>query len=279
MVLRDSVELVARADRRSRWRGAREIGLEFAERRRAAEDDRVHLHFAAARFHPRFAVHARRVVAVFPYRAQQGRPALPPAATAVRRPVQPGPRRQRCTEDDRHHLDAADRERLRVGHRRCAAGMGDRRVLPVDGPRHAVRRLAHRAHDGPEDHEAQAGRRLLRGKRRCDHAVRRVVPRHSRVDHAHDYRRDRRCRRDAEVVGRALGRRRQYRVGVGADAAGGRAVRGRRMVARAPDLLIVDAFRLTRNAPQAERLRRIFFWGRGRGGRRSGGGWQMPPTS
>ena len=40
-------------------------------------------------------------------------PLVPPAAAGLGRRLQPGPRRQRRAEDHRHHLDAADRHRLR----------------------------------------------------------------------------------------------------------------------------------------------------------------------
>ena len=60
--------------------------------------------------------------------------------------------------------------------RRDAADLGDLVLLRRDRPRHAVRRLAHRQDDGPADHQAEAGRRLLRRDRRRDHAV----PRHRR---------------------------------------------------------------------------------------------------
>ena len=43
-------------------------------------------------------------------------PVVPHAAAGFGRRLQPGPRRQRCAEDHRHHLDAADRDRLRIGH-------------------------------------------------------------------------------------------------------------------------------------------------------------------
>ena len=45
-------------------------------------------------------------------------PVVPPAAAGFGRRLQPGPRRQRRAEDHRHHLDAADRHRLRRGRRR-----------------------------------------------------------------------------------------------------------------------------------------------------------------
>ena len=43
--------------------------------------------------------------------AAAGRQLVPPPAAGLGRPVQPRPRRQRRAEDDRHHLDAADRRR------------------------------------------------------------------------------------------------------------------------------------------------------------------------
>ena len=83
-------------------------------------------------------------------------------------------RRQRRAEDDGHHRRAA-----RVGEgvfaradRLAAPSLPRRRnTIPLwveigaytrDLARHAVRRLAHRAHDGPAHHEAAAGRRILR---------------------------------------------------------------------------------------------------------------------
>ena len=57
------------------------------------------------------------------------------------------------------------------------------------------RRLAHRAHHGLEDHQAQAGGRILRGNRRRHHAFLDRAGRHSGEHHAHHHRRD--CRRRA----------------------------------------------------------------------------------
>ena len=81
-------------------------------------------------------------------------------------------------------------------------------VLPGgDGARHAVRRLAHRAHDGLEDYAAQPDAGLLRRDRRSDDAVRGDRAWHSGFDDAHDHRCDHRRRRRAPRFGRALGRR------------------------------------------------------------------------
>ena len=56
-----------------------------------------------------------------PRLAAQGRQPVPPPAARLGRPLQPRPRRQRRAEDDRHHLDAADRLGLRERRRprRC----------------------------------------------------------------------------------------------------------------------------------------------------------------
>ena len=84
-------------------------------------------------------------------------------------------------------------------------------------PRHAVRRLAHRAHDGVAHHEAAPGGRILRrdGGRRRDHDG--VEVRDSREHHAHHHRRDRRRGGHAPPVGGAVGTRRADRVGLAAD--------------------------------------------------------------
>ena len=83
------------------------------------------------------------------------RPVVPTPAAGFGRRLQPGPRRQRRAEDHRHHLDAADRHRLRISRRRnrrptwiivsCYAAIA---------AGHHVRRLAHRQDHGPEDHQA-----------------------------------------------------------------------------------------------------------------------------
>jgi PiT family inorganic phosphate transporter len=57
-----------------------------------------------------------------PRLAAPGRQPVPPHAAGLGRALQPRARRQRCAEDDRHHLDAADRLGLRRGERRHAAG-------------------------------------------------------------------------------------------------------------------------------------------------------------
>ena len=95
--------------------------------------------------------------------------------------------------------------------------LGDRQLLYVDQPRHAVRRLAHRQDDGSENHQVEAGGRLLRRNRRRHHLVHRHRAGRAGLDHAYDYRRHRRRRLRAENVGSALGSGRQYRVGVDLD--------------------------------------------------------------
>ena len=82
------------------------------------------------------------------------------------------------------------------------------------GAGHHVRRLAHRQDDGAEDHQVEAGGRLLRRDRRGDHAVPGLRPGHPGVDHAHHHRRHRRRRLDAARLGGALGRGRQHRLGL-----------------------------------------------------------------
>ena len=74
----------------------------------------------------------------------------------------------------------------------AAADVGDLVLLHRHRPGHDVRRLAHRQDHGPEDHQAQAGRRLLRRDRRRADAVPGHRAGHPGVDHAHHHRRDRR---------------------------------------------------------------------------------------
>ena len=60
--------------------------------------------------------------------------------------------------------------------------------------RHAVWRLAHRSHDGLEDHQAQSHAGFLRRNWRRHHAFHGDLARHSGLDDAHHHRRHHRCR-------------------------------------------------------------------------------------
>ena len=83
-----------------------------------------------------------------------------------------------------------------------------------------LRRLADRAHHGIEDHQTEAGERILRRGRGCDHAVRNRAGGDSREHHAHHYRCD--CGgwdHEASLCG-ALGCRHAYRVGMDLDHSG-----------------------------------------------------------
>ena len=78
--------------------------------------------------------------------------------------VQPQPRRQRRAEDDGDHRRRAVRRRLHRDLLHPVLGGAGR--ARRDRPRHAGRRLAHHPHDGVEDHQAAAGRRIRRGNER-----------------------------------------------------------------------------------------------------------------
>ena len=100
------------------------------------------------------------------------------------------------------------------------AAVGGAELPGRDGARHAVRRLAHRPHDGLAHHAAQAGAGLLRRERRRAHAVPGDGAGRPRVDDAHDHRRHRGRRRGAPRERGALGRRAADRRRVGDHAAG-----------------------------------------------------------
>ena len=85
----------------------------------------------------------------------------------------------------------------RLQRRLPRAVLGGARLPGGDGAGHAARRLAHRSHDGIEDHPADAAPGLLRRDRRRDHAVRGDLARRAGLDHAHHHRRHRRRRRGA----------------------------------------------------------------------------------
>ena len=129
LVLRHPQQLLACADRRHRRRGDRQGGRRRADRRGHLEDGALHLRLAAARLPARLAddgAGGQR----FPARHAVARgQVVPPAAAGFGRRLQPGPRRQRRAEDHRHHLDAADRHRLRRRRRQGAARLGDHQLL------------------------------------------------------------------------------------------------------------------------------------------------------
>jgi hypothetical protein len=113
-------------------------------------------------------------------------------------------------QDHGHHHGAV--VLARVSQRRISrAVLGHALMLRHDGRRHHDRRLAHRAHDGIADYTAAAVSRILRRDRRCHHAVRCHLARHSGFHDAHDYRLHRRRRRGAPGVVGALERCQQHR--------------------------------------------------------------------
>jgi PiT family inorganic phosphate transporter len=131
-----------------------------------------------------------------------------------RRCLQPRARRQRCAKDHRHHLDAADCHGLLGGGDKSPPTWVIVSCYAGDWRGHHVRWLAHRQDHGPEDHQAQAGGRLLRRNGRCDDPVPGHRAGHSGVDHAHHHRRH--CGRGLHAARqrRALGRGGQHRLGL-----------------------------------------------------------------
>ena len=210
--------LVARADRRLGRRGGGQGGHRRAASAAAcSRPSRFIVLVAAARLRARLAAHGRSCrgcsVAPTPRRSTSWFRRLQLVSAAL---LQPRPRRQRRAEDHGHHLAAADRRRLRSApsDRRRPSWVDHRAATRAIGARHAVRRLAHRQDHGHEDHQAQAGRRLLRRDRRRDHAV----PRHALgipVSTTHTITGAIVGVGSAQkLVGGALGRRRQHRLGV-----------------------------------------------------------------
>ncbi len=92
--------------------------------RRHFEDGGFHLCLALAGFSAGLAHDGRCGVDVSPRTPQWGGQMVPASATGVGRSVQPGPWRQRCAKDHRHHLDAADCHGLRFCCRRVSADCG-----------------------------------------------------------------------------------------------------------------------------------------------------------
>ena len=84
-------------------------------------------------------------------------------------------------------------------------------LLRRDRPRHAERRLADHRDDGTRITKLKQHQGFSRLARRIDHAVRRILPRHSGVDDAHDRRLRHRRGRGPAGLGGALGPCRQRR--------------------------------------------------------------------
>ena len=130
---------------------------------------------------------------------------LPGAAVRLLGAVEPGPWRQRRAEDHGHHHRAALLAEPAERRLPCPA-LGRAELPERDGARHSVRRLAHRADHGLEDHPSDADAGVLRRRRRRAGVVRRDLARHSGVDHAHDHRVDRGRRFRSPGLGRAMER-------------------------------------------------------------------------
>ncbi|CAA9304967.1 MAG: Probable low-affinity inorganic phosphate transporter, partial [uncultured Gemmatimonadaceae bacterium] len=233
VVLRHPLELVARAHRRARGRGARQGGLHGDHLgEQVGRDALGHRALADDRDVHGLPAHGRRPQRVPARVAGQRRPLLPPRAARELGAPLARARRQRRAEDDGDHRRPARRPvraaRLRGGdrdpplhvrrpRRRHAPAVGRARRLHGDLARHAVRRLADRAHDGLAHHAPPAGRGLLRRDGRGDRHPHGVAPRDPREHHAHHHRVDRRRGRDQPAARRALGARGPDRLGVDRD--------------------------------------------------------------
>ena len=139
---------------------------------------------------------------------------VPAAAARVGGALQPRARRQRRAEDHGHHLDAADRcGHIAAATTPCRSGSCSRATARSRWARCSAAGASSRPW-ASASRKLKAGRRLLRGDRRRDHAVSGHRARRPGFDHAHDHRRHRRRRLGAEAVSGAVGGCRQYRVGV-----------------------------------------------------------------
>jgi hypothetical protein len=115
-----------------------------------------------------------------------------------------------------HHHRPPVHDRPPRGHVLRAAVGGPH--LPCrDRARDALGWLAHRSDDGAPDHEAEAGRGLLRRDRRGHHALRGDRARYPRLDDAHDHGRHHRRRRGDQALCDPMGGRAPDRRGLGAD--------------------------------------------------------------
>src|SRR5690242_14868606 len=118
--------------------------------------------------------------------------------TVVSRCFLLGPWWQRRAEDDGYYHGGAHGRRC-LGPRlwtrwNLAEDTDSGRSISTRGNRtgNALWGLAHRAHDGHAHHEAKTGGRLLRRDRRRVDTRLRHANRHTRLDHSHNYRFDRR---------------------------------------------------------------------------------------
>ena len=111
---------------------------------------------------------------------------FPATATGLGVALLARPRRQRRPEDHGHHCCAAflaGSARWRI----LRPVLGGDHLPSCHGPGNAVRRLAHRAYDGLQDHPADAGTGILRGDRRGNHAFCRNLAGHPGLDDTHHY--------------------------------------------------------------------------------------------
>ena len=131
VVVGPAVVELARADRRPVGRRASRTAGSRPQHRQALPDARVHPARAAARPGARRPHHVRRLLAVPPHAAAQGRPRVPRRPAVLGGRVLDRPRRQRRAEDDRRDLGRDDRGRhaaARRAHARAVLGRSSRRT-------------------------------------------------------------------------------------------------------------------------------------------------------
>ena len=136
-------------------------------------------------------------------------------------PAQPRPWRQRRAEDDGHHHRPALLARDSRGELSRPV-LGGSRLPGGDGVRHAVRRLANRAHRGLPHHPPDAHAGILRRDGGCRGAVRCDMAWRPRIHDPHHHRLHRRRRLGPPGFGGALGCCAPYRRGLGRHPARGR---------------------------------------------------------
>ncbi|CAA9511982.1 MAG: Probable low-affinity inorganic phosphate transporter, partial [uncultured Solirubrobacteraceae bacterium] len=219
LVVRTSLLLVACADRRIDRGGARR------GRNRGGVHGRSHREGRRARAHGAVAGPAggrsgdpRRLRARRPAAAGTGLALLPARADPLRRAVLARARHQRRPEDDGHHLPGADRRR-RARRRRRRPHVGGRLRRHRHRPGHLRGRHADHQDDGDAHHQDGSGAGLRGAGVGCRGHLLRLRRRLPAVHHPRHLRSDHGRRRGQARLGGQVGRRRQHRGRVGADAA------------------------------------------------------------
>src|SRR5258708_27797403 len=180
---RPADEFLPRSHGRLRRRCRRSCRVQSPHPWRLDQAGALHFSLAGHRLHRRYGRYGYHQLDRPQPAPAQSRPLVPPAATHLRRRLQPRPRHQRRPERHGHHHHCSRRRRPDEDLRRPL--LGHYLLPPRHGRRHYGGRLAHHQNHGPAHYQTHPIRRLFRRNPPRPHLYGHRAFRHPSQHHPH----------------------------------------------------------------------------------------------